>query len=121
MRLVCNLNAIDAGNRPRYKDLVKRLQVGVSGREELPNGYAFRLETKAITLLEVAEWIDLERLCCPFLTLELTPSGSQDDWVLQLTGPTGIKPILEAAFRPVEQNCRFSSRSVMPHNCGQFS
>jgi hypothetical protein len=100
MPLVCNLNAIDAAARPRYKDLVKQLHGSMRENrcEELPDGYAFRLDSKGITLPEVAEWISMERLCCPFLTLELAASGNRDEWVLKLTGPAGVKAILEAAF-----------------------
>jgi hypothetical protein len=64
-----------------------------SGRSELPDGYAFKLDSKTISLPEVAEWISMERLCCPFLTLQLSASGDQVDWLLKLTGPKGAKPL----------------------------
>jgi len=96
--LACNLKAVSAAERPRYNDLVKRLRAAVRDRSELPDGYSFRLEAKAVTLPEVAEWITLERLCCPFLTFQLSTSGNQADWVLRLTGPAGVKALLETEF-----------------------
>jgi hypothetical protein len=42
------------------------------------NGYAFKLDAKAVTLTETAEWITMERLCCPFLTLQLSTAGNQE-------------------------------------------
>ena len=96
--IACNLEALDTAARSRYKDLVKRLRDAILDRSELPNGYAFRLEGIAITLPEVAEWMSMERLCCPFLSFQLSASGDQMDWQLKLTGPKGVKPLLQAEF-----------------------
>jgi hypothetical protein len=70
--LACNIKAISAAQRPRYNDLVKRLRIAVMNRSELSDGYAYKLDTKNITLPEVAEWITMERLCCPFLAFQST-------------------------------------------------
>lgn len=94
----CNLNAIKASERPHYNDLTKKLQRAGRDRTELPDGYAFTLDGKAISLPEVAEWISLERLCCPFLTLQISASGNQNNWVLKLTGPEGVKVFLKSEF-----------------------
>lgn len=94
----CNLKAISAAERPRYSDLMKRLRSATRERSELPDGYAFKVDSKTISLPEVAEWVSMERLCCPFLTLQLSASGDQADWTLKLTGPKGVKPLLQAEF-----------------------
>jgi hypothetical protein len=94
----CNLKAISAAERPRYNELVKRVRVAIRGRNEISNGYAFRLDSKTVTLPEAAEWIGMERLCCPFLTFQLSSAGDQADWVLTLTGPEGVKPLITAEF-----------------------
>ena len=96
--LACNLKAIAATERPRYNDLMKRLRAAVRYRNGLKDGYIYRLEGKAVTLPEVAEWMKMERLCCPFLTLQLSASGNQADWILTLTGPAGVKALLDAEF-----------------------
>src|SRR6266404_4341002 len=95
--LACNLKAISAAERPRYNDLVKRLRVSVQDRNELTDGYAYKLDTKKITLPEVAEWITMERLCCPFLTFQLDVKGNGDSQ-LTLRGPAGAKAILREEF-----------------------
>jgi hypothetical protein len=94
----CNLKAIPAAERPLYNDLTKRLRAAVRKPSELPDGYSFQLHDKSITLTDVAAWIALERLCCPFLTFQLSTSGTQPDWVLKLTGAEGVKALLEAEF-----------------------
>jgi len=96
--IACNIKAIGAAERPRYNDLMKRLRTAVLSRGEIVDGYVFKLNGKAITLPEVAEWMSMERLCCPFLTLQLSASGDQGDWVLNLTGPAGAKAVLAAEF-----------------------
>jgi hypothetical protein len=95
---VCDLLAVNAAERPRYKELVKRVREAMHQREEISGGYRFGLDGAAVTLIETAEWMNMERLCCPFLTLQLSASGNSADWVLTLTGAEGIKPLLDAEF-----------------------
>ena len=52
--LACNIKAISAAQRPRYNDLVKRLRIAVMNRSELSDGYAYKLDTKEITLPEAS-------------------------------------------------------------------
>jgi hypothetical protein len=94
----CNLKAISSAERPRYNDLTKRLRAAARHQSELANGYAFQLDGKAIGLQEVAQWISLERLCCPFLKFQLSASGQDAVWVLKLTGAEGVKALLKAEF-----------------------
>ena len=95
--LACNIQAISAADRPRYNDLVRRLRLALQDRSELSDGYAYKLDTKTITLPEVAEWITMEQLCCPFLSFQL---DVRSDGASQLTlrGPAGAKAILREEF-----------------------
>lgn len=45
----------------------------------------------------------MERLCCPFLTLELSVAGNHALSRLSLTGPPGVKALLETEF-PLADN-----------------
>ncbi|SRR5579884_1218667 len=96
--IACNLKAIAGAERSRYKELVKRLRTAIRRRTEIADGYIFQLDSRTVTLPEAAEWISLERLCCPFLTLQLSVSGNRQYWLLTLTGPEGVKPLLNAEF-----------------------
>ena len=96
--IACNLKAIRTADRPRYNELLTRLRAAVRDRGELTAGYAYKLESKGLTLREVAEWMSMERLCCPFLNLQLSAAGNQSGWVLSLTGPPGVKALLQAEF-----------------------
>jgi hypothetical protein len=101
--IACNLKAISPAERPRYNHLMKRIRLAVRRRSELRDGYSFDLNGKDISLIEVAEWIGMERLCCPFLTLQLSASGNHSGWILKLNGPPGVKALLQAEFPDPEQ------------------
>ena len=92
------MKAISAAERPRYNNLVKRIRRAIRDRSEILDGYAFKMDSKAVTLLEAAEWVSMERLCCPFLTLQLAASSNQADWLLTLTGQTGVRQLIAAEF-----------------------
>jgi hypothetical protein len=96
--IFCNLKAIEAAERPRYNDLVKRIRAAIRERNSREDGYAYQLDGTGISLPEVAEWMSMERLCCPFLTIQVSAVGNQEDWALTLTGPIGVKSLLDLEF-----------------------
>lgn len=50
---------------------------------------------------KLLKWVSMERLCCPFLKLQLSGSGNQTDSLLTLTGSIGVKePNRSYAKRP---------------------
>ena len=95
--LACNLKAINAADRPRYTDLMKRLRASVLEQTEIADGYRYALDAKDMALPEVAEWITMERICCPFLTFQLDVKSNGDSQ-LTLRGPEGVKAILREEF-----------------------
>jgi len=95
--LACNPKAIAATDRPRYNELMRQLRSAIRNRHEVPDGYAYQLGSDAIALTEVAEWITYERLCCPFLTVDLQVAA-ENDTHLTLRGPDGVKAILQEEF-----------------------
>jgi hypothetical protein len=96
--IACNLQAIGADQRSRYTELVKRLRSAIRSANELSDGYGLELDSDVISLPELAEWITMERLCCPFLLFQFSVSGNRPEWRLVLTGPTGVKAILASVF-----------------------
>jgi hypothetical protein len=92
----CDMTAIEASQRGQHLATIDELFRAVEEIRELPNGYAFRLPDEADVLIKAANFIALERLCCPFFgfTLEAEPEiGSL--W-LSLTGRDGVKPFVVA-------------------------
>jgi hypothetical protein len=92
----CNLAALP--HPARYRTLLDGLRSALSGCAERPDGYCYSVRSDRLSLAELGEWISLERLCCPFLNFELSVSGADLLYWLTLTGPEGVKPILEREF-----------------------
>jgi len=61
---------------------------------DLPDGYAFRFAPGSRELAALAELIDLERRCCPFLRFRLTVEPAGGPLWLELTGPEGTREML---------------------------
>jgi hypothetical protein len=92
----CQMDAIEADKRQRHMATARQVFQSVKSIRELPDGYAFHLPNDSNMMRLVAEFISLERLCCPFFgfTLEIEPEGGAV-W-LQLTGREGVKPFIRA-------------------------
>jgi hypothetical protein len=52
----------------------------------------------AATIQKIAEWVTLERLCCPFFNFELDVNQGDNSVWLKLTGREGVKQFIEADF-----------------------
>ena len=94
--LACRMDALDAAGRARHGTLVAELKSNVQALEELPEGYAIRFPARPYLFLRVAEWIELERACCPFLTIRLELEHANHSMRVSLTGPAGTKDFLRA-------------------------
>ena len=96
--IACNPHAVPAEQRERWMTVGTQLYAAVQEVQELPDGYAFRLPTDPEMLLLVAEDLNMERLCCPFLrfTLDIEPNGGP--FWLRFTGDEGVKEFLRMSF-----------------------
>jgi hypothetical protein len=92
----CEMSAIAPENRGAHLATIETLFRRVEEIRELPAGYAFRLPNEAEILVIAAQFIALERLCCPFFGfgLEIEREGGAA-W-LSLTGREGVKPFIIA-------------------------
>ena len=95
---ICDMTAMTKAQRTRHHALGKQLRISVIEFVELPNGYAARFPLQAELVLLVAEFITLERLCCPFFTFGLEVEKEGGPLWLKMTGDQGIKPFIRAEF-----------------------
>lgn len=96
-RFACNMNALTESELPRYQELAQALRAAVQEQKELRNGYAFRLPPKALTA--AAEWVALERKCCPFFTFEIQVARDEGPLWLRITGTAGVKAFIHDEFQ----------------------
>lgn len=94
----CSLTALSAAERAHHSDLSKELHRAVKDIRELNNGYAFQFSGEAKTISMVAEWISLERLCCPFFTFQLEVASESKPMWLRMTGRDGVKDFMRTEF-----------------------
>jgi hypothetical protein len=89
----CRLDVFDGPEPLRYAAARQAVKTAVEEIRELADGYAARLRSDPALFVQAAEWIALERRCCPFLGLGL--NWSEDNFVwLSLTGGPGVKEFL---------------------------
>lgn len=97
--IACDPNAVTANQKERWiSQILPKLYQAVQEIQELPNGYIFRLPSGSEMLLLVAEDLNMERLCCPFVhyTLEIEPN--KGPFWLRMTGVEGVKEFLRMGF-----------------------
>ena len=91
----CRANALDKAQRQRQQALLDTVRRIALGKRDLPEGLALSFPGDAAVFLQLAEWISLERRCCPFLDFAL--EWKQDDGVtVRLTGQPGVKEFIAA-------------------------
>jgi hypothetical protein len=92
----CDMSAIAAAQRDAHLGIIEKLFRAAENVHELPNGYSFRLPNKSDVLLTAAQFIALERLCCPFFCFRLEIEREGGAVWLSLTGRDGVKPFILA-------------------------
>ncbi len=98
----CNLAALTPADRARDHELVPMLADALLERKELPDGYAYRFEHRALKAL--GEWVPIVAKCCQPLSydvsLEPQPGGAL--WV-KITGRDGAKEFVATEFAPLTE------------------
>jgi len=80
------------------KEIIPKLYREVQEIQELPNGWAWRLPSTPQVLMLVAEDLNMERLCCPFVNYVLEVEPNHGPFWLRMTGGEGVKEFLRMSF-----------------------
>lgn len=99
--LACRMDVLGEPGRARHAVLLAELASAGPAVEELAEGFAFRFPSRPYLFLRVAEWIGLERECCPFLAIRLEIEHADRSLRVSVTGPAGTKDLLRAELPPV--------------------
>ena len=92
----CDMTAIAPEQRGAHIATIERLFRSAQNMRELPDGYAFELPNESDILLTAAQFITLERLCCPFFGFGIEVEREGGSLWLSLTGREGVKPFIMA-------------------------
>ena len=93
-RFFCNALALSTDERLRYGELAKTLRAAVSETRERDRGLAFRIELERMGLPLLAEWVALERRCCPFFEFTIEVGSEGNSTWLSLAGEEGVKDFI---------------------------
>ncbi|MBZ5606914.1 MAG: hypothetical protein LAP38_01540 [Acidobacteriia bacterium] len=97
--LACDRLALSPEQRKRHFDeLGPMLHSLTKSIRELPTGYEFQFPADSASFRLVAEWVDGERLCCPFFDIDLRFEREHGALWLRLTGREGVKEFIRADF-----------------------
>ena len=92
--VACNLSAFDRTQNIRHERLLNEVLTHIQNVRELGNGYEFSLPSEGEWYLKLAEWVNLERKCCSFLTFEQGINVRGHVW-LRLTGDNNARQFLK--------------------------
>jgi hypothetical protein len=96
--LACNAGALNQRQRERIRALLSELRARHQEVKELPTGYTLRLPGEPSMIHDAAEFITLERLCCPFFDFALEAEREGGPIRLTLTGREGVKELARTEF-----------------------
>jgi hypothetical protein len=94
----CDMKAMSKSERERYKELREKLEKAIEETKELESGYAFRWRSEAVSLIELAEWVEKERKCCSFFDFEIVVERERGPVWLKITSREGVKAFLRMEF-----------------------
>src|SRR5262249_54006082 len=94
--IACTLNEAQLRQRRQtIMDVFRNIQVSVT---ELPHGYAYTCAASSDALLQMAQLVDLEGTCCPFLTFTIIVEAGGKRIRLEVTGPQEVKTLITDYF-----------------------
>jgi hypothetical protein len=92
--IACDMSVLSLEERERHLTTSRELFSSLQAFQELSDGYEFRLSTDPNTIVKVAEFISLEKLCCPFLNFAMEVEAEGGPVWLRLTGREGVKDFI---------------------------
>jgi hypothetical protein len=97
--LACNALALSPEMRKRhFEEVGPALLKLKKGTRELADGYEFELPADKATWQLLSEWVIEERLCCPFLDIDVRFTREGGPLWLRLTGRPGTKEFIKEDF-----------------------
>lgn len=97
--LACDLAALTAAERKRHFDELGPALLSLKkSTHELADGFEFEFPADPAVYQLLAEWVGVERLCCPFFDIDLRVEKEGGPLRLRLSGREGVKQFIKADF-----------------------
>lgn len=82
----------------RRRDYLDKIAGSLTDFKELESGFSYRFPLRETILQDLAEIVDLERKCCPFLSFKIILEAGNNFVSLELTGAKGTKETIKSLF-----------------------
>ncbi len=92
--IACQVGVFSPEERQRYQTVRKRIEAALIRIVEVDDGYVLHLPDDDVMLAVVAEWIALERRCCPFFEFIVSVGWSEPSIRVAMTGSPEVKQFL---------------------------
>jgi len=92
--IACNLKAMTSEQRKQLGKLGGHVISAITTSRELYDGYAFRIDPAKASLIDVAQWLDFWRRCCPFYEFQIDFHAADGNIWLSVTGRAGVKEFI---------------------------
>ena len=93
------MTAIPAEQRLLHFKKSRELFSQIEETRELPDGYEFRFADGPDVLKRLADFVSLEKLCCPFLNFAIVIEAESGPVWLRLSGRDGVKEFIREEVR----------------------
>jgi hypothetical protein len=87
----------DAELQQRRREVLQKARSEVTEVREIEDGFMYRFSATT-QLAQLANLVELEHKCCPFLKFRITVEPADGPIWLELTGPEGTKAFLAELF-----------------------
>jgi hypothetical protein len=89
--IACNLKGLTAMERKQLETIGGHVIAAIVSSRELPDGYAFKLDPAKASVIDVAQWLDVWRRCCPFYEFRIDMHAADATTWLEVKGRPGVK------------------------------
>jgi hypothetical protein len=93
--LACDLSALDHAQRARHSALRAELRARRLDAREVADGYEFSYPVEPEMIVKLAEFVTLERRCCPFFNFALGIAAGAAEIRLTIGGDSDVKAFLK--------------------------
>lgn len=99
--IACNLS--DGELRERRESILNFFRQSLLKVTPLPLGYAYSFQPSSEVLTCLAQLVDLERKCCPFLTFRIVVGAGGSPICLEVTGTAEAKKVIADLFGVIQR------------------
>ena len=92
--IACNMKALTPTQRKQLAQVGEHVIAAIAASRELSDGYTFRVDPAKASLLDVAQWLDLWRRCCPFYEFQIDFHAADGGVWLSVKGRPGVKEFI---------------------------